>query len=50
MEINLTLNIKRFCVHVIHANINWPKGRLMFGPNCIYTCGGKHMVIIWNKM
>ena len=44
MEINLILNIKRFCVYVIHANINRPKGRLMFGSNCIYTCGGKRVV------
>ena len=50
MEINLILNIKGFCVYDIHANINWPKERLMFGPNCIYTYGGKHVVILPCKM
>ena len=49
VEINLILNIKKFCVYVIHANINRPKGRLTFGPNYIYTCG-KHVVILRYKM
>ena len=50
VEINLILNIKGFCVYVIYANINRPKGRLMFGSNCIHTCGGKHVVILRYKM